>query len=103
MQAIYNALEDAPPVLRGLIYLLITVVALALAPLVGLVLAVRWMGAHNRLPTIGELALAVAAGALLIVVWAFVLTFLLADGFVVGASECSADVVSAAIKRACEE
>jgi hypothetical protein len=103
MQSIYTALEDAPPGLRGLLYLLLTLLALAAAPIVGLVLAVRWLGTNNRLPSIGELAFALSASVIVVVVWAFALTFLLADGFVVGASDCPADVVRAAMQRACEE
>ena len=102
LDSLYLALSRTPTGLRGMLYLLLTCAAIACAPLVLLVSAVQWLGARNRLPSLGELAAALTIGAVLLFVWAFILTFLLADGFLLGVSECPADVVRAAVASACE-
>ena len=102
LNSLYLALSRTPTGLRGLLYLAITVAAIACAPLVLLVAAVQWLGTRNRLPSLGEITAALTVGAVLLLVWAFMLTFLLADGFLLGVSECPADVVRAAVASACE-
>lgn len=102
LNSLYLALSRTPTGLRGLLYLAITIAAIACAPLVLLVAAVQWLGTRNRLPSLGEIAAALTIGAVLLLVWAFMLTFLIADGFLLGVSECPADVVRAAVASACE-
>jgi hypothetical protein len=101
LNPLYTALSDAPTGLRGVFYLIITAAAIACAPFVLLVTAVQWLGARNRLPSLGETAFALAVGAVFVAAWVVILTFLLADGFVLGASDCPADVVRAAVASAC--
>ena len=95
LDSLYLALSRTPTGLRSMLYLVITCAAIACAPLVLLVAAVQWLGTRNRLPSLGEIAFALATGSVLLAAWTVILTFLLADGFVLGASECSADVVRA--------
>ena len=102
LNSLYLALSRTPTGLRGMLYLLLTIAAIACAPLVLLMAAVQWLGARNRLPSLGEIAAALTVGAVLLFVWAFMLTFLLTDGFLLGVSECPADVVRAAVASACE-
>ena len=102
LDSLYIALSRAPTGLRGFFYLLVTLTAIACAPLVLLLTAGQWLGTRNRLPSLGELAAALTIGAVLLFVWAFILTFLIADGFLLGVSECPADVVRAAVASACE-
>lgn len=102
LDSLYIALSRTPTGLRGIFYLITTAAAIACAPLVLLVAAVQWLGTRNRFPSLGEIAAALTIGAVLLFVWAFILTFLLADGFLLGVSECPADVVRAAVASACE-
>lgn len=102
LDSLYAATSRTPTGLRGMLYLLLTCAAIACAPLVMLVAAVQWLGTRNRLPSLGETAVALVTAAVLLFVWAFILTFLLADGFLLGVSECPADVVRAAVASACE-
>lgn len=102
LDSLYIALSRTPTGLRGMLYLVITCAAIACAPLVMFVAAVQWLGTRNRLPSLGEIAVALVTAGVLLFVWAFILTFLLADGFLLGVSECPADVVRAAVASACE-
>jgi hypothetical protein len=102
LDSLYLALSRTPTGLRGFFYLIVTCAAIACAPLVMLVAAVQWLGTRNRLPSLGETAVGLVTAGVLLFVWAFILTFLLADGFLLGVSECPADVVRAAVASACE-
>lgn len=74
-----HALQPAPVPLRGLFYFLIILAAIALAPLVGLVAAVRWLGHKNRLPTSDEAGFALCLALLGSLLWAGCVTAVLVN------------------------
>lgn len=71
LDRLYEALKLAPPVLRGLFYLLLLVAGVLLAPLLALTGAVFWLGHKNRLPE-GDEWLAASLGTGGVLVWVLV-------------------------------
>ena len=102
LQALYDALEDAPRFLRGCLYTLLLVVAVVFAPLVMLVAAIRDMGRANRLPTVSEAVRTTLYVAPVLFLWALVAATVVTGGVVVETTDCPDEVVRQAIRSACE-
>lgn len=102
LQPIYDALRDAPLVLRGLFYFLLTVCVVAVAPLALLAKSIVWLGRANRTPTVLELSFAAYLTAFTFLLWGGAVYVLASSHVEIVATECPDDVVRAAIERACE-